>query len=57
MLRAYLSRGHLEDIEMGCLVSALGLEMPSQAPAVRRAATRRIKEMIDLIARRLLDWR
>jgi hypothetical protein len=30
--------------------------MPRQAPDVRRAATRRIKEMIDLVARQLPDW-
>ncbi|MGB8420153.1 TetR/AcrR family transcriptional regulator [Paraburkholderia sp.] len=56
MVRAYLSREHFEDIETGCPVSALGSEMPRQAPAVRRAATRRIKEMVDLIARQLPDW-
>jgi TetR/AcrR family transcriptional repressor of nem operon len=37
-------------------VSALGSEMPRQAPEVRRAATRRIKEMIDLVARQSPDW-
>jgi hypothetical protein len=30
--------------------------MPRQAPEVRRAATRRIKEMIDVIARQSPDW-
>jgi hypothetical protein len=30
--------------------------MPRQAPVVRRAATRRIKEMIDVVARQLPDW-
>ena len=30
--------------------------MPRQAPEVRRAATRRIKEMIDLVARHSPDW-
>jgi TetR/AcrR family transcriptional regulator, transcriptional repressor for nem operon len=56
MLRAYLSREHLEGVENGCPVSALGSEMPRQTPAVRHAATRRIKEMIDLIARQLPNW-
>src|SRR5437016_592062 len=45
LVRAYLSRAHVEDIERGCPVAALGSEMPRQAPEVRRAATRRIKEM------------
>jgi AcrR family transcriptional regulator len=56
LLRAYLSREHLEAIERGCPVAALGSEMPRQAPEVRRAATRRIKEMIDLVARQSPDW-
>jgi hypothetical protein len=30
--------------------------MPRQSPEVRLAATRRIKEMIDLVARQLPDW-
>ena len=56
LLRAYLSKAHVEGIETGCAVAALGSEMPRQAPEVRRAATRRIKEMIDLVARQLPDW-
>ena len=30
--------------------------MPRQSPEVRLAATRRIKEMVDLIARQFPDW-
>lgn len=56
MLRAYLSRAHRDRPEYGCPVAALGSEMPRQAPEVRRAATRRIKEMIDLVARQSPDW-
>jgi AcrR family transcriptional regulator len=56
MMDAYLSDAHLEEIETGCAVAALGSEMPRQAPEVRRAATRRIKEMIDLVARQSPDW-
>jgi TetR/AcrR family transcriptional repressor of nem operon len=56
MMEAYLSKEHLEGIETGCAIAALGSEMPRQAPEVRRAATRRIKEMIDLVARQLPDW-
>jgi TetR/AcrR family transcriptional regulator, transcriptional repressor for nem operon len=56
LLGAYLSQMHLEGIETGCPVAALGSEMPRQAPEVRRAATRRIKEMIDVIARQSPDW-
>lgn len=56
LMHAYLSKEHVESIETGCPVSALGSEMPRQAPEVRRAATRRIKEMIDLVARQSRDW-
>jgi hypothetical protein len=56
MLRAYLSKQHVEGVETGCAIAALGSEMPRQAPKVRRAATRRIKEMIDLVARLSPDW-
>jgi AcrR family transcriptional regulator len=56
MMQAYLSPEHIEAIETGCPVSALGSEMPRQAPEVRRAATIHIKEMIDLFARQLPGW-
>ena len=56
MMEAYLSKAHVEGVETGCATAALGSEMPRQAPGVRRAATRRIKEMIDLVARQSPDW-
>lgn len=56
MMQAYLSEAHVKSIETGCATAALGSEMPRQAPEVRRAATRRIKEMIDLVARQLPGW-
>jgi len=56
MMHAYLSKAHVEGIETGCATAALCSEMPRQAPEVRRAATRRIKEMIDLVARQSPDW-
>jgi TetR/AcrR family transcriptional regulator, transcriptional repressor for nem operon len=56
LLHVYLSKEHVQSPEMGCPVAALGSEMPRQAPEVRRAATRRIKEMIDVVARQLPDW-
>lgn len=51
LLTTYLSRVHVERAETGCPVAALGSEMPRQAPEVRQCATRRIKDMIDLVAR------
>ena len=56
MMQAYLSKAHVEGVENGCATAALGSEMPRQAAEVRRAATRRIKEMIDLVARQLPNW-
>jgi TetR/AcrR family transcriptional repressor of nem operon len=56
MMQAYLSKAHVEAVETGCGVAALCSETPRQAPEVRRAATRRIKEMIDLVARQSPDW-
>src|SRR3984885_913704 len=56
LVSAYLSKEHVKSVEMGCPVAALGSEMPRQAPEVRRAATRRIKEMIDVVARQSPEW-
>ncbi|WP_368563770.1 TetR/AcrR family transcriptional regulator [Pseudoxanthomonas sp. UTMC 1351] len=56
MMEAYLSKMHVEAVEAGCATAALGSEIPRQTPEVRRAATRRIKEMIDLVARQSPDW-
>lgn len=55
VLHAYLSQAHATQPDTGCPIAALGTEMPRQSPAVRQAATRRIKEMIDLIARQSVD--
>jgi len=56
LVKTYLSRAHVERTDTGCPVAALGSEMPRQAPEVRRAATRRIREMIDLVGRHSPDW-
>ena len=56
LLRAYLSKEHLAQIELGCPLAALGSETARQTPEVRRATTRHVKETIDLVARQLPDW-
>ncbi|PRX19668.1 TetR family transcriptional regulator [Paraburkholderia sp. BL18I3N2] len=56
LLCAYLSTEHVKNPEVGCPIAALGSEMPRQAPGVRRAITRRIKEMIDVVSRQSPDW-
>jgi TetR/AcrR family transcriptional repressor of nem operon len=56
MLGTYLSKEHLEQVDTGCPLAALGSETSRQTPQVRRVATRHIKEMIDLLARQSPDW-
>lgn len=56
MVQAYLSPEHRAHAESGCPLPALGSETPRQAPEVRRATTRYLKEMIDLVARQSPDW-
>lgn len=56
LIDAYLSDRHVARAERGCALAAAGSELPRQAPAVRRAATERIKEMVDLIERQGPAW-
>ncbi|BES85213.1 TetR family transcriptional regulator [Pectobacterium araliae] len=55
LAQAYLSKAHLEDIENGCPIAALGSEMPRQAPEVRHAATCHIKEILNIITQQFPD--
>lgn len=56
LVQTYLSKEHLESIESGCPIVALGSEMPRQAPEVRHQVTFGIKEMINVVARVLPNW-
>lgn len=56
MMAAYLSQEHIDNPEFGCPMAALSSELSRQAPEVRRAATRRMKEMVDVVARQLPNW-
>jgi AcrR family transcriptional regulator len=56
MLQSYLSEAHVQSMELGCPIAALGSEMPRQCDEVRHAATRHIKAMVDLVARQSPDW-
>jgi TetR/AcrR family transcriptional regulator, transcriptional repressor for nem operon len=56
MVHSYLSTEHVNAIESGCPIAALASEMPRQAHAIRSAATRRIKEFVDVVARQMPDW-
>jgi AcrR family transcriptional regulator len=56
VLQAYLSREHMQQVEMGCPLAALGSETHRQPAEVRRVTTRHIKASIDLLARQSPDW-
>ncbi|MFL6627111.1 MAG: TetR/AcrR family transcriptional regulator [Vitreoscilla sp.] len=56
MLQAYLSPGHLAQVEAGCPLAALGSETARQTSEVRAVTTRHIKAMVDLAARQSTDW-
>jgi AcrR family transcriptional regulator len=56
MFEAYLSEAHLQGVERGCPLAALGAETARQSPEVRRVTTGYIKESVDLMARQFPDW-
>lgn len=56
LVASYLSDQHVQAVDVGCPVAALGSEMPRQAPPVRRAATHRIEELVSLVERQLSGW-
>lgn len=56
LVGAYLSKAHVEGVERGCPLAACGSDVSRQSPEVRHAATRRIKELIDLVSRQVPEW-
>jgi TetR/AcrR family transcriptional regulator, transcriptional repressor for nem operon len=58
LVDTYLSDRHVGAPEegLGCAIAAAGSEVPRQQPEVRRAAGRRIKELIGLVERQFPDW-
>jgi TetR/AcrR family transcriptional repressor of nem operon len=56
LVASYLSDRHLAAPRSGCTLAALGSETRRQTPEVRRIATRRVREMADLVARQLPGW-
>lgn len=56
LVDSYLSDRHVERAERGCPLVAAGSELPRQSAEVRRAATERIKEMVDLVERHGPAW-
>lgn len=53
LITHYLSDRHCQAVDQGCPMAALGSEMHRQEPAVRQAATRRIKDMVALAERQV----
>lgn len=56
LVGAYLSDRHLAAPELGCTLATLGGETSRQAPELRRVATRRVRELADLLARQMPGW-
>ena len=58
LVDSYLSDRHVEAPEqgLGCALAAAGSEVPRQNDAVRRAVSRRLKELIGLVERQFPDW-
>jgi AcrR family transcriptional regulator len=58
LVDTYLSDRHVAAPEegLGCAIAAAGSEVPRQQPDVRRAAGRRIKDLIGLVERQLPNW-
>jgi TetR/AcrR family transcriptional repressor of nem operon len=53
VVQSYLSDRHLASPEGGCCLAALGSETRRQSAPVRKAATRRLKELVALIEKQL----
>jgi AcrR family transcriptional regulator len=58
LVDTYLADSHVTAAEqgLGCAIAAAGTEVPRQNPAVRRAVSRRIKDLIGLVEQQLPDW-
>jgi AcrR family transcriptional regulator len=56
LVDTYLSDQHVAAPEEGCVIAAAGSEAPRQQEEVRRAASRRIKDLIGLIERQFPEW-
>ena len=58
LVDSYLADRHVEAAEqgLGCALAAAGSEVPRQNDEVRRAVSRRLKELIGLVERQFPDW-
>lgn len=53
LVEGYLSEAHLRGVEGGCVVAALGSEMPRQSPALLASSTDRVRDLIEMVQRAL----
>jgi AcrR family transcriptional regulator len=49
LVETYLSQAHMSAVETGCVVAALGSEIPRQTDEVRQAASERVTALIRLV--------
>lgn len=58
LIDTYLEDRHVTAAEqgLGCALAAAGTEVPRQGPGVRRAVSRRIKDLVGLVERQFPDW-
>ena len=58
LVDSYLADRHVEAPEqgLGCALAAAGSDVPRQNDDVRRAVSRRIKDLIGLVERQFPDW-
>jgi len=58
LVDTYLDDRHVAAPEhgLGCAIAAAGSEVPRQQADVRRAAARRIKDIISLVERQFPEW-
>ena len=58
LVDTYLDERHVTAAEhgLGCAIAAAGSEVPRQQAEVRRAAARRIKDLIGFVERQFPEW-
>ena len=57
LIEGYLSDTHLSNAESGCVVAALGSEMPRQSPRLLAPSVERVRKLIVMVQRVLPEGR
>ena len=53
LVDGYLSEAHLRGVESGCVVAALGSEMPRQSPGLLASSAQRVRNLVATVQRAL----